>query len=80
MLKMTNSTLRKKIHGCIDELDDRYLQIIYSYLKDFTPEEYVIDDEELAILNERSAQYKSGKVKGYTLEEVNKKLQTKTRK
>lgn len=77
---MTNSTLRKKIHGCIDELDDRYLQIIYSYLKDFTPEEYVIDDEELAILNERSAQYKSGKVKGYTLEEVNKKLQTKTRK
>ena len=77
---MTNTTLRKKIHGCIDELDDRYLQIIYSYLKDFTPEEYVIDDEELALLDKRSALYKAGKVKVYTLEEVNKKLQPKTRK
>lgn len=41
---------------------------------------WFIDDAELALLEKRSALYKAGKVKVYTLEEVNKKLEAQTRK
>jgi len=77
---MANAVLRNKIHGCIDEIDERYLKAIYSYLKDFTDDEYEIDAEEKELLDSRRADYKAGKTKGLSLEEVNRRLKAKPRK
>ena len=77
---MTTAVLRKKIHGCLDEIDEKHLKAIYSYLKDFTSEEYEIDEEEKRLLDSRRQDLKSGKVKGLSLEEVNRKLAVKRKK
>jgi len=77
---MANAVLRKKIHGCVDEMDERYLKTIYSYLKDFTGQDYEIDQDEKTLLDSRRAAFKSGKTKGLSLEEVNSKLTSKVKK
>lgn len=77
---MTSTVLRKKIQGCLDGIDERHLKAIYSYLKDFTEDEYEIDATEKKLLDSRRNDLKSGKVKGISLEEVNKRLSVKKKK
>jgi hypothetical protein len=77
---MTNIALRKKLHSCVDEMDERYLKAIYSYLKDFSSSDYEIGNDEKALLDSRREAYKSGKVKGLSLAEVKRKIRGKSGK
>lgn len=77
---MANIVLRKKLHSFVDDMDDRYLKTIYSYLKDFTAKDYEIDADEKELLDSRRTAIMSGKVKGMSLENVNRKLASKPKK
>lgn len=58
---MTPNALRRKINQCIDKIDERYLPIVYAYLKDFAPEEKKTDNKELQLLEKRITAYKESK-------------------
>ncbi len=55
--------------------DDRLLEAVYILLNNSVQKHsYQLSDEDLSIVEEREAAYKSGKAKTYTVQEVKKKI------
>jgi len=66
--------LKEKIHNKIEVSDKKILEAIYTLLENNTTQGFGITDEEAEEINKDVADYLSGKTKGYTREEVKKKL------
>ena len=76
---MTTTALKKELHAYIERLDKQKLEAIYTLVAE--PEaEYELTDDQLEMLEKRRKEYKSGKVKSYTLEEVKKHVLSKVKK
>ncbi len=78
---MTKETLRKHIHKTVDKINDTaVLEAVYTLLdraSQNNEDSYEISDEDMKIIEERKARYLSGKEKGMTLKEFNKRIQKK---
>lgn len=68
---MDTLTIRQKLHDIIDTADDKKVEEIFIKLLDDTnePYEWWKDEELVAELEQISADMKSGKDKGFTVEE-----------
>ena len=75
---MTTTAIRKKVHQYIDEADVSVLEVVWKMLEVFrkTNASNLTEDQQSKVM-ETSAQYKAGKVKGYSLNEVRKKVKLK---
>lgn len=73
---MTTATLKKEIRKAIENIDDnRVLEAVYVLLnRNISDESYQLSAGDIAIIEEREAEYKSGKAKLYTVSEVKKKI------
>ncbi len=73
---MTASALKKEIKNAIEAIDDkRILEAVYILLNNNVQRNsYFISDADMRLVEEREAEYKSGKTKTYTVEEVKKKI------
>ena len=68
---MSTTEIRQKLFDYIRVADDKKVKAIYTIIKNEIKEDVDIwTDEFLQELNKRTADYESGKVKGYTWEEV----------
>jgi len=69
---MTTAAIRKRLHGYIDEADDKQLNNIYALFEDQkTPARDWSEDEEfVAELDERVTRYEQGIDKGMTWDEL----------
>jgi len=69
---MTTAAIRKRLHGYIDEADDKQLNNIYALFEDQkTPARDWSEDEEfVAELDERVRRYEQGIDKGMTWDEL----------
>jgi hypothetical protein len=78
---MTKKALKKQIHKTVDKIDDTaLLEAVYTLLNRAShsdEDDYEISDEDLKIIEEKKARYLSGKEKGMTLKEFNKRIQKK---
>ena len=73
---MTAATLKKKLHEAIEGIDDKdLLDAVFTIINksNAIPSDYYLSDEDLRIIEERKHEYKRGKSKVYTVEEVKKK-------
>jgi hypothetical protein len=80
---MDTLTIRQKLQEYINVADDKKVEAIYNTIlkDDFTEHKEWWQDEELvAELERRSEDLKSGKDKGFTLEESRKHLMANLRK
>jgi phosphotransacetylase len=66
--------LKEKIYSKIEVSDNKILEAIYTLLENNTSQGFGITDEEAEEINKDVAEYLSGKTKGYTREEVKKKI------
>ena len=65
--------IREKINECLNNADERMLKIVYAMLKEYedTPaQKSVLSDEQYQEMEKRLKNYKNGKSKGYTIEQV----------
>jgi len=69
---MTTASIRKRLHGYIDEADDKQLKNIYALFEDqMAPARDWSEDEEfVAELDERVRRYEQGIDKGMTWDEL----------
>lgn len=77
---MTSLALKKNLHQAIDEIEDEiFLQAVYTIVSSKVEDikEYELSDEQLHILEERRANYLSGKGQSYSWDEVKKRLKKK---
>ncbi len=79
---MGTETVKEEIHQLINNIDDiNFLNavqtIISAKVQDGTEENY-LTDEEIQMLQEREADYLSGKSRTYTWEEVKNQLKPKS--
>ena len=75
---MTTTAIRKKVHQYIDEADVSVLEVVWKMLEVFrkTNTSHLTQEQQSQVM-ETSAQYKAGKLKGYSLNEVRKKVKLK---
>lgn len=75
---MTTTALRTKVHKYIDEADSNVLEVVYKLLEVYrqSNSSLLTDDQQKEVLK-RSVMYKAGKMKGYTLAEVRKRIKNK---
>jgi putative addiction module component (TIGR02574 family) len=73
---MTTTAIRQKLYEYIRVADDKKVKAIYTMVEDEINEDFdwTKDKEFIAELDRRSAQLKSGEVKGIPWEEVKNKL------
>jgi putative addiction module component (TIGR02574 family) len=82
---MDTLTIRQKLYEYIRIADDEKVEAIYTIIKDdltikedvSAPYEWWNDDDLVAELDRRPVDLKSGKDKGFTLEEVKERLLNK---
>lgn len=73
--KMTRTVLKKKIHNCVDHInDDKILEAVYTLLNGHVNDDYELSSDDLKIINARRKAILSGEEKTYTVAEVKKKL------
>ena len=78
---MTTATIRNKVHQYIDEADSNVLEVIYKLLEVYRQSNTsVLTEEQQKEVLKRSALYKAGKIKGYTLEEARTRIKKKQTK
>jgi hypothetical protein len=76
---MTTTAIRTKVHKYIDEADAKVLEVVYQLLEVYRQSNSsVLTDEQQKEVLKRSALYKAGKIKGYTLREARKLVKQKT--
>ena len=75
---MTTTAIRAKVHKYIDEADSNVLEVVYKLLEVYRQSNasLLTDDQQKEVLK-RSALYKAGKMKGYSLAEVKKRVKNK---
>jgi hypothetical protein len=73
---MTTTTIRSKVHKYIDEADSKVLEVIYQLLEVYrqTNSSLMTAEQQKEVLK-RSALYKAGKIKGYSIAEARKRVQ-----
>ena len=78
---MTTTAIRTKVHKYIDEADSNVLDVVYRLLEVYRQgnKSLLTDDQQKEVLK-RSTLYKAGKIKGYTLIEVRKRIKQKLAK
>src|SRR5580698_9872577 len=74
MLKsMTTVKIHEKVYEYINQADDRIPKAVYAMLKEYentTTQKSLLSDEQYNEMEKRLKNYKSGKGKGYTMEQV----------
>ena len=72
---MTTTTIRSKVHKYIDEADSKVLEVVYQLLEVYrqTNSSLMTAEQQKETLK-RSALYKAGKIKGYSISEARKKV------
>ncbi|MBK9191185.1 MAG: hypothetical protein IPM77_06530 [Crocinitomicaceae bacterium] len=75
---MTTTAKRSKVHKYIDEADSKILEVVYQLLEVYRQNNLslISIDQQKEVLK-RSALFKSGKSKGYSLEEAKKRIKQK---
>jgi hypothetical protein len=73
---MTTTKLKKKIHACIDHIDDnKILEAVYTIINTHSFQtDFELSASDIKILEARKKAVKKGKEKTYTVAEVKKKL------
>jgi len=75
---MTTTAIRTKVHKYIDEADNNVLEVVYKLLEVYRQSNTsLLTIEQQKEVLKRSAQYKAGKMKGYSLAEVRKRIKHK---
>ncbi len=77
---MTTKSLKKHIHLAVESINDTVLlEAVYTLLNKASQstKEYDWDENDIKIVEDRKAKYKSGKLKAMSLIELNKKIQKK---
>ncbi len=75
---MTTTVIRTKVHKYIDEADSNVLEVVYKLLEVYRQSNSsLLTDEQQKEVLKRSALYKAGKLKGYSLAEVRKRIKHK---
>ena len=75
---MTPTAIRTKVHKYIDEADSNVLEVVYKLLEVYRQSNSsLLTDEQQKEVIKRSALYKAGKTKGYSLAEVRKRVKDK---
>lgn len=75
---MTTTTIRTKVHKYIDEADKDVLEVVYKLLEIYRHgnTSSMTEEQQKEILK-RSALYKAGKMKGYSIAEARKRVKQK---
>jgi len=75
---MTSTVIRTKVHQYIDEADKNVLEVIYKLLEVYRQanSSMLSEIQQKEVLN-RSIAFENGKVKGYSLAEVRKRVKQK---
>ncbi len=75
---MTTTAIRTKVHKYIDEADNNVLDVVYRLLEVYRQgNKSILTNEQQKEVLKRSTLYKAGKIKGYTLTEVRKRIKQK---
>lgn len=74
---MSNTEIKEKILGYMEHADDKVLEAIYTLLE-ASANEHTLTDEQMSIVEERMAQYISGKSKTFDWEEAKKMIGKKS--
>jgi hypothetical protein len=75
---MTPTAIRTKVHKYIDEADTKVLEVVYQLLEVYRQNNSsLLADEQQKEVLKRSALYKAGKIKGYSLAEARKLVKLK---
>ncbi len=75
---MTTTTIRAKVHKYIDEADNKVLEVVYQLLEVYRQSNSsLITTEQQKEILKRSALYKTGKIKGYSIAEARKRVKQK---
>ncbi len=77
---MTTKSLKKHIHETVESINDVVLlEAVYTLLNKASQsiKGYDWDENDIKIVEDRKAKYKSGKLKAMSLIELNKKIQKK---
>jgi putative addiction module component (TIGR02574 family) len=79
---MNTTAIRQKLYDYIRVAEDKKVKAIYTMVEEEINEAYdwSSDPAFIAELDKRSAEYKSGKVKGVPWEEVRKEVQASAKK
>ncbi|HTL83227.1 MAG TPA: hypothetical protein VL651_16045 [Bacteroidia bacterium] len=77
---MTTIQLRKKVHAIVDNADERLLKMVLAMMQEYESPAYVFTAEEKKEIYRRSKELRSGKVKGYTLEETLRSVRSAIKK
>ena len=75
---MTTTAIRTRVHKYIDEADINVLEVVYKLLEVYRQSNTsLLTAEQQKEVLKRSALYKTGKIKGYSLEEARKRIKSK---
>ncbi len=75
---MTTTAIRTKVHKYIDEADIKVLEVVYQLLEVYRQSNSsLLTEEQQKEVLKRSALYKAGKIKGYSLAEARKRVKQK---
>ena len=75
---MTTTAIRSKVHKYIDEADLKVLEVVYQLLEVYRQNNSsLLTNEQQKEVLKRSALYKAGKIKGYSLAEARKLVKQK---
>ncbi len=75
---MTTTAIRSKVHKYIDEADSDVLEVVYKLLEIYRQSNAsLLTEEQRKEVLKRSALYKAGIMKGYSLPEVRKRVKQK---
>lgn len=75
---MTTAAIRTKVHKYIDEADSKVIEVVYQLLEVYRQSNSsLLSHEQQKEVLKRSAFYKAGKMKGYSLAEARKLVKQK---
>jgi len=75
---MTTTAIRTKLHKYIDEADTKVLEVVYQLLEIYRQSNSsLMTEEQQKEILKRSALFKAGKIKGYSIAEARKHVKQK---
>ena len=75
---MTTTAIPSKVHKYVDEADIKVLEVVYQLLEVYRQSNSsLLPDEQQKEVLKRSALYKAGKMKGYSIAEARKLVKQK---
>ncbi len=75
---MTTTAIRSKVHKYIDEADSNVLEVVFKLLEVYRQSNTsLLSEEQQKEVLKRSALYKAGKMKGFSLAETRKRVKQK---